>query len=65
MRRAKAKKSASLSRPDYLTMPRGTPLPENVRRLARGIAEYDGVEDAPLATRRLLEQAQAAGDIPE
>lgn len=46
-----------LGKPIILVMPRGTKLPENVRRLAKGIGEYDSIEDAALVTRRLLEEA--------
>lgn len=45
-----------LDKPIYITMPRGTRLPENVRRIAKGIGEYDSIEDAPLVTQRLLEE---------
>lgn len=50
-----------LDKPIYLVMPRGTHLPENLRRIAKGIGEYDSIEDCGAVTKRLLE---AAGEIP-
>jgi hypothetical protein len=41
-------------KPIWLLVPTGTALPENARRLARGIEEYASSEDMELAAKRLL-----------
>jgi len=45
-----------LDKPIYLLVPSGTPVPENLRRLARGLEffEWDNEEDLHRATKRLL-----------
>lgn len=44
-------------------MKEGTPIPENLRRLARGIEVFGAAEDMDLAAKRLLDRAEAEGHL--
>lgn len=49
-----------LGKPIYLLLAKGTPVNENVRRLARGIEEYDPLDPKTIesASLRLIGQAK-------
>ena len=46
-----------IDKPIYLVVKKGTYLPENVKRLARGIEEYIGPDDIGPTTKKLLQIA--------
>ncbi len=50
--------AVALDKPIYLLVREGTVLPENFRRLARGIETWKTAEDMELAAKRLLERAK-------
>jgi hypothetical protein len=52
-----------LDKPIYLLVRRGDPVPENLRRLARAVEEFDSPEDLEFATKRLMARAVADGHI--
>lgn len=45
-----------LDKPVYLLVQTGTPIPDNVFRLARAIEYFDAEDDVELATRRLIQR---------
>lgn len=45
-----------LDKPILLLVKQGVHIPENVRRLARAIEEYNTPDDAALATERLIKR---------
>lgn len=50
-----------LDKPLLILVAEGTPIPENVRRLARAIETYTTMDDASIAASRLLEKAKELG----
>lgn len=50
-----------LDKPLYLLVKAGTPLPDNLRRMARGVEEFASTEDLEFATNRLMARAVADG----
>ena len=50
-----------LDKPLLLLVDGDTPIPENVRRLARAIEVYQSLDDLGLATERLLKKAKELG----
>lgn len=48
-----------LDKPVYLLVQAGTPIPDNLRRLARAIEAFSAADDVELATRRLLQRIEA------
>lgn len=46
-----------MNKPVHLLVPKGRELPENMRRLARSIVEFDGKEDMERATALLVQRA--------
>lgn len=50
-----------LDKPLLILVEGETPVPENVRRLARVIERYTGLDDLDIATKRLLERARELG----
>ena len=46
-----------LDKPIYMLVKEGSKLPENIRRLARGIEVFASPEDVTLAGKRLIERA--------
>lgn len=51
-----------LNKPVHLLVPKGRVVPENMRRLARSIVEFEGKEDMERATSLLVQRAGL--DIP-
>lgn len=47
-----------LDKPIYLFVPVGTSIPENMKRLARGIEYYTSEEDIPFLVERLKERTE-------
>jgi hypothetical protein len=53
-----------LDKPMGFMVQKGTPIPENVRRMARAIVEYEHVDDVGVATETLLRDLKAQGLLP-
>jgi hypothetical protein len=50
-----------LDKPLLLLVEEGTPIPENIKRMARAIETYRSMDDLEFATKKLLQTAQDLG----